>query len=1063
MPRNVDPGTIKNGSGMANVDSIDANAFTNEVVAGSQFGLKALVQGSGIIAAASQISTTGSGGQYFTNTVQGNLDELSALVPPQPSTVGNFSFFETFTGIPDWGVLKLNDAGLIARGLVTPPSATSPNLDANLYPYYWVAPEVADDDGGTQTQPFVVPGNDPQTDPTFNVFDGIYDGGGPGQAHQGGITRTGLVIETARILPPSGGVFASTVVSGSLFPADRGVLALIHWPAGGDLALFLAQNLVERCPAAILLGQGINDQTPTMCDGDAGGVFSEGDPDVFAFPGRATGRLDLSEIHIGTNAQTGDPLPDGPLPGAGQVRLGTDPSAGVPVVPGGIPILGATTAATGGGNDNNFFRYRLPYLNDYAAGSGIQFTPDAEKPRYFQKPAISLNPGTDLTQAGEYTNFGDNYWTYQLARYRHRFTFFFNMCPPGMVLEQGSFILVHFQREADFEAFVRDGVLPDDATNGYDLYSADLVDYMNPESPDNLTEGGLPADTDISAASSYHVLRGVVSQDPEILDPSAVNATYNFTRTQDSVVVTSGVQYFVNNFSAPNDGFQVSEMDLLVDTLYSNSYLLGESDDPLLITSGLRHREPLFLYLGAFIADNGINSPGVPAFTGVVKSQRVEFNYSEVGTPMGPYDLTTGPATTDQAAVTLSPADPDLTFDGNGGLCHFWQDARVRAFARRPNGHETVAGSAVELLFDRVGVEQLLFHSTSHGPNFDSEGQYGNFLIVGNLPRLTLETAQKDTEEVFLDEIYRWSDVSLELVDPTWDGTVGNLVGPGLPFASGKIEIPVRIGSNTSFTLGSYTQNLLHTANLATDPRVITELQVGGFPDRNPPLSEGVTNPVPMSGLLQYPKSNYAMGFRPSVADGDLTNPQYNYLVATGDRVFVRSFDVSFFNSAVGSQVAAAGQPFTTLFVKGLQLADIEYKAGCTPGNLATGIEIKVPGLTTWMDVGRRDGDGPSKQDPLVDGAGCQVVGAQTFDFLNPTTGEVGCQIRVNVGPAANFFENMDPTVEENLVPLLVRVRIKDSVEGRALDWTQGGENGPTSGCRGIVSIGIVPAAGLFS
>lgn len=1061
MPRKVDPGTIKNGSGMANVDSIDASAFTDEVVLGSQFGLKALLNGSGIIAAANQISTTGSNGQYFTNTVQGNLDELSALVPPQPATVGNFNTFESFTGIPDWGLLKLNDAGLIARGLVTPPDPNSPNLDDDVYPYYWVAPEVADDDNGTNPQPFVVPGNDPQTDPTFNVEDIVYTGGGPGEAHVGGFTMSGLVVETARILPPAGGVFISCVVSGALFPADRGVLALLHWPQGVNLALFLAQPLLERCPAALLLGQGINGQTPTVCDGDPGGIFAEGDPNVFAFPGRATGQYDLAEIHAGINNQTGDPLPDGPLPSAGQVRLGTDPAAGVPLVPGGIPILGATTIATGGGNDNNFFRYRLPYLDDYSNTSGIQFTPSVEKPRYFEKPVIALNPGTDLTQAGDFEDFQDNYWTYQVSRYRHRFTFYMNSCPPGQVIEQGSFFLVHFEKEADFEAFVRDGIMPDDAVNGYDIYSAGLVDYLSPDSPDNLTEGGLPTDPDIPASPAYHVLRASIGQDPEILPPAATNATYDVTRTQDSVVITSGVQYFVNNFSALNDGFQVNELDLDVDLLYSTSYLLGESDDPLLITSGLRHREPLFLYCGAFTADSLINSPNVPAFSGVVKDQRIEFNYSELGSLGGPYDLTTGPAAADVASLTILAGDPELTFDGNEDLCHFWQDARLRAFARRPNGHETVAGSAVELLFDRLGAnQQLLFHTTSHGPNFDSGAAYGNFLVAG-LPRASLETPSKDTTELFLDEIYRWSQNSLSAVDPTFNGVVGNLVGPGLPFASGKIEVPVRIGSNATFAAASYTQNGLHLNDLANDVTVDQEAQVGGFPDRNPPLDEGVTNPVPKSGLLQYPQSNYTTGFRPSVADGDLSTPQYNYTTATGDRYFLRSFDAAFSQS--GSVVTAEGQPFVKLFIKGLQLADIAYKPGCTPGNLALGVEVKVPGLTTWMDVGRRDGDGPSKQDPLFDGAGCQVLGADTFDFVTPTTGEVGCQIRINVGPTANLFKNMDPAIEEDVVPVLVRIRIKDSPEGRALDWTQGGPNGPTLDCRGVVSLGIVPEAGLFS
>jgi hypothetical protein len=179
----------------------------------------------------------------------------------------------------------------------------------------------------------------------------------------------------------------------------------------------LAQPLTERVVAALLCGQGVN----ADCDGNPGGIFEAGTPNVFSFPGRATGQYDLEELHLGVDSQTGDPLPSGPNPMAGQVRLGSDPAAGVPPVPGGIPILGGTTAANGGGNDNNFFRYRLPYLEDYSSTSGLEYTPDIQKPRYFTKPPVSLNPATDLTQAGDYANFTKDYWTFQVARYRHQF------------------------------------------------------------------------------------------------------------------------------------------------------------------------------------------------------------------------------------------------------------------------------------------------------------------------------------------------------------------------------------------------------------------------------------------------------------------------------------------------------------------------------------------------------------------------------------------------------------------------------------------------------------------
>lgn len=1060
MPRKINPGIIKNGSGLANVDSVDASSFTDSLVLGQQSVTKAIAEGDQKLGNAYQITTTGTFGQYFTQTVQGNLDEIAALIPQKPPALGEYSNSLTFSGIPDWGYLKLNDAGLIARGLVTPPDTTNPNSDRDVYPYYWVPPEVADDDNGTNPLPFVPQGNDPATDPVFNVADVFYSGGGPGIAHAGGFTRFGAVVETARVIPPTS--FPNVVISGALFPADRGVLALIHWPPGADRAGFLLQAINQRCPAAILLGQGINGATPDSCDGDAGGIFSEGD--IYDFPGRATGQLDLVEIHAGINSQTGLPLPAGPLPAAGKVRLGTDPNAG-PVVPGGIPILGGTSIADGGGDDNNFFRYRLPYLEDYSTTTGIKYTPTVEKPRYFTKPAISLDPLVDLTQAGNYDNFGTDYWTYQVARYRHRFEFITACgCPPGVLVDDGTYILLHFKSERNFEAFVRDGIFPDDPTDGYELWGAGLVDYANPESPDNLTQGGLPADLDIPASTAYHTIRSAVAQDLDIVDLSAVNATYDFTNTVDSVMSVSGVQYFVSNNTAPGDGFQINDVNLLVDRIYRNSYLLGQSSVASDITPGLRHRQPLFMYVGGFTSTNLINLPGIPTFAGVPLPQRIEFNYVEIGNPSGPYSLVAGPAVGDQASLVLTPVDPPLFFFGDDITCHFWKDARVRAFGRRPKDHETVAGSAIEMLFDRPGGDRLLFHTTSQGPNYVSLGEYGNFTVApNNFPRAGLETARKDTEELFLDEVYRWFIEGIPLVEGPFDGIRGNITGPGLPFVTGKIEVPVRVGSSNPLTFGqaSFLQQNKHLVDLATDVTVNRELQVGGFPDKNPPLSEGVTGPVPQTGLLQYPKLDFTTGYRPSFVAGDITNPQFDYTTATGDRSYIRVFDVGFKNAAPEDQIPEAeGQPFTKLFIRGLTLGDITYFPGLGPGNAAISIEVKVPGLTSWMDIGRRDGDGPSKQDPWMDGAGCQVVGAETFDAVNPTTGELGCQVKINVGPVATFFKNLDPSIEQDIIPLMVKVTIKDTPEGRALDWTQGTVNTQTSGCRGLVAIGIVPKNG---
>lgn len=1077
MPRNVDPAEIKKGSGMANQDSVDANAFVDEVVEGQNHALDAHANDPQGAHPASAISTTTSQGQYDSDDVQGNLDELSGLVPLRPPTIGNYSNILAYTGIPDWGHLKLHDAGFVQRGEVTSPDPNAPNSDFFVYPEFWFAPRVATDiyDSTVSITPlpnerggvFTLPGNDPQTDPTFNLDpsltpDPTYTGGGQGKAHQGGFSSSFFAItETMRVMPSTGSAFTPIVVSGAVYPADRGVMALIYWPALGDVAAFLAEPLTTRCPAALLLGQGFD----STCDGDTGGIFSEGAPDLYAFPGRATGQYDLDEIHAGTNRITGNPLPAGPLPGAGQVRLGTDPAAG-PVVAGGIPILGGTSIATGGGNDNNFFRYRLPYLNNYSDTDGVEYTPSTERPRFFDKPPVSDDNTTDLTQGGDYEDFPKDYWHFQVARYRHRFLFTQNTPMPPDPQIQGNFFLMHFKREADFEVFVRDGVMPDDLFAGYDLWGAGLVNYIPPDSTDNLTDATTFA-PEIATSLAYHTGRYSIIEDQHTAITD-LSLAYTYTAEFDQVMWVSGVRYFLGNGSAIASNFTIDTMTVSLGGLFQNTYRLGNNGTGLpFYTPGLEHLNPFILYLGGHTAQVGTfnNGAGV-GYTGLPFYQRVDFIYSDLGS----FDLTSPPSAISTADVILTGGDTPITFngDGSGGStpnqAHFWEDSRIRAFARVPSDQEDASTYSTEHLLPQPGGKAVLYHTTDHSPNVVGTSPYGNFTLggLGNPPRAGLETARKDVEERFLDEVYRVSAFGFPTLDPTYSGSLmrGNLTGPGLPFPAVPIELPVRIASTSPFAFGfgSFLQNNYHQLSLALPPISSTEdeAQIVGLPDRNPPVTDGVANPCPFSGRLVYPVTDYGNNFRPSLVDADISSTQPNYsTIADDERFYIRVFDAAYSNDGT-PEFAVIGQPFLTFRIDGLELSDFAFVPSPGPGNTEIAIEVKIPGYTTWMDLGRVDGAGPSKQDTLADGAGCQINDSTvTFNGRDAVTGTVYSQVKVNVGPSANVFANIgtDPFAPLGVAPVLVRVRMK---QGSSLDFTQGGPNSSADTPRAMCGITLL-------
>ena len=1057
---------------------------------------------------------------FYSNNVGGSLDELVSVLPPRPPMMGESAAFTTFSGIPDWGAAKLQDVEISILADVPTP--------ANRFPYYWTAPSPTTD----WEVPPVYVDRDPVTDPLWSGLDPLglsgVPGSGLGLAGAGGFTDTLGHVRRTRGMPAivqGMSVFPVPVtVSGSIFPADRGVVAILHWPKENTQVAFLAQDVLDRCVAAIVLGSGLATGGGSgggggcgadSCDGAPGssgslfaiGLNADGSYNPLAYPGRASGQYDLHEIHTGLSDIDGSPLEhpwdlgwtrahNGIVTGAGQVRLGTEPAAGIPTLAYGIPILGAGSSAYSGppvaatvsihyqGNtltptylgeslllDTNFFKYRLPYLKDYSKATGLAYTPHGIDPYSTRETARYFDLGTagtyaanvaaqvatatvppHLLQAGNYPNFPEDYWAWQIARYRHTFLLH-DSVTTGVDL--GTYWMIHFKTEAAFEALVRDGTMP----TASDVYGASLVDTSNVAGYSNLVNALSAGDAPFApgkgvapdygyASKSYHVLRSsmvVVTDAP--LAPSAVTANFTWALyvgwgiDTNKVTVVSGVSYFVPIGEGGNPIFWLSGMNLDVANAWEEFYrtednsLTGEA--PPLAPARLSTPCPLFIgtapfsYESVLMAGSEFPSGVFGGLAGRLQRLEVPFQYC------GAFTDIVGPTPVDH--LTVSSLDTGITFIGDLDHPAFATDAALVAYLRRPLMNPPIQpasannGNGIRLEPTNDAGAKVLFHSTGWTPNDPTFGHYGNFVST-DPPRcdINLVTPLKDTEERFLDEIYRYSNLD-SFGEPS---VMAALVGPGMQgWNAGPIPMAVQAGQTSAMFLGwgwadlSVIQNGDNTSTLVGSEF----LQVAGLPYRNPSYPNA-TIPFPSAGLLQYPKTDYTAGHAPAVPEG-IT--QYNYTGCTGTRTHIRVFDASFARFAsdptTPSVPSVAGQPLAVVRIDGLHLEDFQYVAA-GPGGLGDGvddtrytgiaIQVKVPGLTTWMDLGRVDGSGPSKQDPARDGAGCKVIGTHTFDGVDPITGSVYCQVEFNAGPWANLAQGVETSGGSGVyeVPVIVRV-----------------------------------------
>lgn len=458
--------------------------------------------------------------KFFDGDLESNLNDLTGAMPKRPPTLGEESIvFDngTLSGVTDWGMLKQADSSIHTRrasfssgtygGL---PSTLVKNDPKDSYPYY------------LDSMPS---GEDPRTDSIFNVEDinNMYpdnlSGAGGGRSNLATIFHNSDLKACRSIKHEEFNNFGANkgfTISGFLFPADRGTVALLHWDAHQTDFLDPAttrEEIMNRVIGAINLGQGIESGN----DGKAGGeIFIEGNqssPDPSEFPSRLGGQYDLGEMQRATY-RSDDPTRSGnAIPNLsanahlGSVRLLRDERA-VSFTPsthpsGNLPVLFGTEMwnfdtssydnnnANATNKDKNFLAYRMPYLSSYSPDD-LEID-KIERARFFK--AITPSSQTIFDSAGNYFGFESDAHTYQIARYRYSVDFkqikaglsssysdMENQTTPSLNI--GSFALIHFKTESAFESLVRDGVVPSED----DLWSYTLYDYDEAGGERNMIE-----------------------------------------------------------------------------------------------------------------------------------------------------------------------------------------------------------------------------------------------------------------------------------------------------------------------------------------------------------------------------------------------------------------------------------------------------------------------------------------------------------------------------------------------------------------------------------------------
>lgn len=587
MPKTTDPNIVKVGTGSSSCnDHAKGNISTQILINQDAYD-------------ASQISAENPFETYLGDEAQSHFDDLASQVRHKPPRLGEgsktYSFGSlsaTHSGFPDWGMLKQADSKIWDRksaiefdGITITDTSTHFLLPASdTFGYNLTTPTPSGSGDGS----------DPRTDSTFNALDNNVPvtllGAGEGASFLSSVQKdNNRQHQHSRVIPRDDANLTELAsakegftVSGLLFPADRGTVAILRWEDGDTTNLSYTQassidDIKSRVVAAVNLNGGLEETDVS--------IFTEG-TDQFAFPSKLTGQYDLGELQSGNlrdDLGNGGVSISGLTAGGsslGSVRLLRQGNASyfgdgvdtVDTVKGHLPVLGGGYSWNGAiwaeTKSKNFLSYRMPVLADYSP-SGIK-TPTSERERFFSILQPSSLTG-EFDTAGNYITFGDDYYTFQVARFRHVVDY--SLLEPAVddtQYRKGSYALVHFKTEDAFENLVRDGIQPSED----DLWSVNFLDALEVEHIDNAVvdadgfsdKGKAQVESPIGSVSNplTRPTVRVVERDTEnwfnsnqdtfsytSLFPDDINNDNKFEASRGYFTIVSGVKYMLPRASVP--------------------------------------------------------------------------------------------------------------------------------------------------------------------------------------------------------------------------------------------------------------------------------------------------------------------------------------------------------------------------------------------------------------------------------------------------------------------------------------------------------------------------------